>query len=122
MAKRSMPGKRIVDPCTGISFRVHARWPACRFNSPEAAAARIARTTDPAVLAGIRDEPVVPATCNCEWCVVAQYGFGGDEYQAWLRAHKDAREAWPDSYWHRLYPCLARVTWPPKSEAEAFAR
>jgi len=117
----SIPGAQILDPETGRSWRVHARWPKCRFNSPEAAAARIARTSDPKVMAAIKAQAVVPSICNCEWCVTAQGAtWGSDEYQAWIRAHQEARETWPAAYWERLYPCLAFVG-PVKAEAEAFS-
>lgn len=121
MTTRSIPGKQIMDPLTLRVYRVHARWPKCRFTSPEAAAARIARTSDPKALAAIKNQQIVPSICNCEWCVAAQWGFGSPEYAAWLRAHRHARETWPSDYWERLYPSAAHVVWPPKTEAEAFA-
>lgn len=121
MTKTSKPGTRILDPVTGRTFRVHDRWPKCRFNSPEAAAARIARTSDPATLAALKKQTIVPSICNCEWCVTAQWDFGSPEYEAWMRAHQQARATWPEAYWARLYPSAAHVVWPPKTEAEAFA-
>lgn len=122
MMKRSIPGTRIVDPETGRAFRVHDRWPKCRFNDdPVAKALHNARSTDPKALAAVKTLERDPATCSCEWCVVDQWDFAGPEYEAWLRAHQDARETWPDAYWHRLYPMLAHAALPAKTEAEAFA-
>lgn len=107
----SVPGRRIVDPVSGRSWRVHARWPKCRFTTPEASAARIARTSDPAALAAIPIIERSPATCNCEWCVGAQgVTFGTDAYEAWLRAHRHACETWPAAYWERLYPNMRPST------------
>ena len=118
--RRSTPGQQIVDPETRCVFPVHPAWPTCRWNSdPVAKAAHNQRLTDPTVLAAIKKVVPNPAICNCEWCVVAQWGFGGPEYAAWLRAHKEARETWPASYWERLYPMLAHVG-AVKTEAEAF--
>ena len=118
----SVPGHRIVDPVTQHGWRVHARWPKCRWNSdPAAKAAHNQRLTDPKVLAAIKRVVPDPSVCNCEWCVGAQWDFGGPEYAAWLRAHQEARETWPDAYWHRLFPMLAFAHQPVKTEAEAFA-
>ncbi len=118
----SIPGAQIADPETGRLFAVHPDWPKCRFNSdPAAKAAHNQRLTDPKVLSAIVKVDPNPATCNCEWCVVAQWDFSGPEYAAWLRAHQDAREAWPSTYWERLYPMLAFAHQPVKTEAEAFA-
>jgi len=117
----SIPGLRIVDPETGRTFTVHPDWPKCRFNSdPVAKAAHNQRLTDPKVLEVIVKVEPNPATCNCEWCVVAQWDFGGPEYAAWIRAHQEARETWPEAYWHRLYPMLVYAVLPVKTEAEAF--
>ena len=121
LATPSIPGVQIVDPETGRAFVVHEHWPKCRFNSdPVAKAAHNQRITDPKVLAAIEKQEVRPETCNCEWCLVAQWDFGGPEYAAWLRAHQEARETWPAAYWERLYPMLVHVG-VVKTEAEAFA-
>ena len=123
MTKRSIPGKRIVDPVSGRAWAVHPDWPKCRLESPEAKAAHNLRTTDPEVLAKIKATAWTHADCGCERCaqalamapITARYGRNApyhwneaaDEMGAWLRAHKQASKTWPQAYWDRLYPCIA---------------
>lgn len=123
--KRSIPGKRIVDPVSGQVWAVHADWPKCRLFSAEAREAHNLRTSDPKILAKIKATGFEPKDCNCEHCVQAMamdavaskwgraapyhWNEAADTMDAWLRAHKQAQATWPSTYWERLYPCLKYV-------------
>ena len=116
----SVPGVRIVDPESGRAWAVHADWPKCRLASAASKAAHNARTSDPAVLAGIAPPEHGPADCGCEHCaqaeamgeVAARWGRdapyhwdeAADALAAWLRAHRHAQDHWPAAHWQRLYP------------------